>query len=113
MLRDERLTWASYDVLQLAAGRRPVDSRMIADVTGLAKPTVTLAVKELITRGLICRLPRPGDHRRSVLQPTPAGLRFTLELRARMSVALTELVEHPAGEAQNNAVVAFKRCVSP
>ncbi|MEU4239686.1 MarR family winged helix-turn-helix transcriptional regulator [Actinoplanes sp. NPDC026619] len=113
VLRDARLTWASYDVLQLATGRRPVDARTITEVTGLAKATVTLAVKDLIARQLIRRLPRAGDHRYWLLQPTAAGLQFHRDLRTRLTAALSELLDHATDAAQHDAGIALHRISKP
>ena len=113
VLREERLTWAGYDVLHLATGPRPIDARSITDVTGLAKATVTLALKDLTARRLIRRLPRSGDHRYWLLEPTAAGLQLSRGLRTRLAAALSELLEHPRGTGQRDAGVALHRIGRP
>ncbi|GIM89825.1 MarR family winged helix-turn-helix transcriptional regulator [Paractinoplanes toevensis] len=113
VLREARLTWASYDVLQLAAGRRPIDARTITEITGLAKATVTLAVKDLTARQLIRRIPHAGDHRYWLLQPTATGLQFHRDLRARLTAALSELLDHPADAARRDAGIALHRISKP
>ena len=113
VLREARLTWAGYDVLQLVAGRRGIESRHLAEITGLARATVNLTLKDLKDRLLIRPLPRPGDHRYWLLQPTAAGLQLARALRTELTEALTELLDHPTDTPPCDAVAALHRISRP
>ncbi|MFF5291850.1 MarR family winged helix-turn-helix transcriptional regulator [Paractinoplanes globisporus] len=113
VLREARLTWAGYDVLQLVTGRRSIESRTIAEITGLARATVNLTLKDLNTRLLIRRLPRADDHRYWLLQPTAAGLHLARTLRTDLAEALTELLERPTDPPLRDTVAALHRISRP
>jgi DNA-binding MarR family transcriptional regulator len=67
VLRDARLTWTSYDILQLAISRQTIGTRTIADVACVSKATVTISTNQLVDRALIRRGFDTDDHRRAEL----------------------------------------------
>ncbi|WIM99998.1 MarR family transcriptional regulator [Actinoplanes oblitus] len=104
VLRKERLTWSSYDVLQLAVSRRPIDTRTIAEIACISKATVSISANDLENRGLIRRGCYAEDRRRIQVYPTAEGLRLIEDLRPRLATAAEHLFRHPRTGASNDAV---------
>lgn len=79
VLREVRLSWSAFDVLTLArqrhiTGSGPLEFREAAQVVGIAKSTLTVAVQTLIDRQLLRRELDSDDRRRALLRPTASGL---------------------------------------
>lgn len=64
VLRDEGLTWTTYNVLVLVCARRAVETRAAAVEVGIAKATLTHALVSLVDRGLVRRDLHEDDRRR-------------------------------------------------
>jgi DNA-binding MarR family transcriptional regulator len=94
VLRDARLTWTSYDILQLAISRQPIDTRTIADVACVSKATVTISTNQLVDRALIRRGFDTDDKRRVLLHPTPAAWQLIQHTRARLGAEIQRLLHH-------------------
>jgi DNA-binding MarR family transcriptional regulator len=94
VLRDARLTWTSYDILQLAISRQPIDTRTIADVACVSKATVTISTNQLVDRGLIRRGFDTADKRRVLLHPTPAAWQLIQHTRAQLGAEIQRVLHH-------------------
>jgi DNA-binding MarR family transcriptional regulator len=85
----------------------------LADLEGLAQPTVTLLVGRLEERGWVTRKRDPDDRRAVLVSHTPSGLtaleQMRSESRAMMHEHLSELEEHELHSlvAANDALAAL------
>jgi DNA-binding MarR family transcriptional regulator len=104
VLSEVELTWSSYDVLQLAISRRPIDTRTVAAISCLTKGAVSICVNGLENRGLIRRGRHAEDHRRILLHPTSEGLRLIKDVRPRLSVEAQRFLRHPPDGVSRDAV---------
>ncbi|MFC7532364.1 MarR family winged helix-turn-helix transcriptional regulator [Actinoplanes sp. GCM10030250] len=104
VLSDAELTWSSYDVLQLAISRRPIDTRTVAEISCLTKGAVSICANGLESRGLLRRGRHAEDHRRILLHPTAEGLRLITDVRHRLSAEAQRLLQHPPGGVSHDAV---------
>ncbi|WP_018787890.1 MarR family winged helix-turn-helix transcriptional regulator [Micromonospora sp. CNB394] len=95
VLRDEGLTWTTYDVLVLVCARRAVDTRTAAVEVGIAKATLTNALVSLVDRGLVRRQLQEGDRRRVVLRPTQAGMDLARHVQGRVEAEQARLFGEP------------------
>jgi DNA-binding MarR family transcriptional regulator len=92
VLRDVHMTWNSYDVLELVVSHRPIDTRTVARITGLAKPTISVISTDLAARHLIRRSRRPHTDPQPVrLHPTTTASNLVAELRPLLSAAVADL----------------------
>ncbi|MFF5085345.1 MarR family winged helix-turn-helix transcriptional regulator [Actinoplanes sp. NPDC000266] len=92
VLRGAHLTWNSFDVLQLVVSRRPIDTRTVAAITGLAKPTVSVISTDLAARHLIRRARhRLSDPVAVRLYPTTAAAELVARLRPLLAAAVGDL----------------------
>jgi len=77
----------SYSVLALAAEDERPSQRDLASFLRLDPSQVVSLVDDLETRGLVERVPDPGDRRANAVVATPAGMRLAAEARAVLSDA--------------------------
>ncbi|MDR7277661.1 MarR family winged helix-turn-helix transcriptional regulator [Catenuloplanes atrovinosus] len=92
MLREEGFTWNHFDALLLVCVTRGIETRRIAAETGVAKATLTAAIRTLIARGLVYRIPAEHDRRTIVLVPTDAGMRLAKRLHTAVDDAQTSIL---------------------
>ncbi|MBQ1052177.1 MarR family transcriptional regulator [Micromonospora sp. C51] len=92
VLRDEGMTWTTYDVLVLICARRVIDTRTTAVEIGIAKATLTNTVGLLVDRGLVRRNLHEHDRRRVVLRPTPEGVDLARRIQGRVDAEQTRLL---------------------
>ncbi|MBG0567525.1 MarR family winged helix-turn-helix transcriptional regulator [Actinoplanes aureus] len=92
VLRSARLTWSSYDILQLTVARRPIDTRTIAEIACVSKASVTICADDFVNRSLIRRGYDPQDRRRVLLHPTPAAWQLIQDIRARLAAEIDRLL---------------------
>ncbi|MFI7510863.1 MarR family winged helix-turn-helix transcriptional regulator [Micromonospora aurantiaca] len=95
VLRDEGLTWTTYDVLVLVCARRAVETRTAAVEVGIAKATLTNALVSLVDRGLVRRQLQEDDRRRVVLRPTQAGMDLARRVQGRVEAEQARLFGEP------------------
>jgi DNA-binding MarR family transcriptional regulator len=104
VLSDAELTWSSYDVLQLAISRRPIDTRTVAEISCLTKGAVSICANGLENRGLIRRGRHAEDQRRILLHPTAEGLRLITDVRPRLITEAQRLLQNPPDGVSHDAV---------
>ncbi|MGW0507051.1 MarR family winged helix-turn-helix transcriptional regulator [Micromonospora sp. NPDC003241] len=92
MLRDDGMTWTTYDVLVLICARRVIDTRTTAVEVGIAKATLTNTVGHLVDRGLVRRNLHEHDRRRVVLRPTPDGIDLARRIQGRVDAEQARLL---------------------
>ncbi|WP_434740753.1 MarR family winged helix-turn-helix transcriptional regulator [Micromonospora sp. SH-82] len=95
VLRDEGMTWTSYDVLVLVCARRVVDTRTAAAEIGIAKATLTHTLVTLVDHNLVRRDLHENDRRRVVLRPTTQGMDLARQLQARVDAEQARLFTEP------------------
>ncbi|MCG5466734.1 MarR family transcriptional regulator [Micromonospora sp. MED01] len=95
VLRDEGLTWTTYDVLVLVCARRAVETRTAAAEVGIAKATLTNALVSLVDRGLVRRDLQEDDRRRVVLRPTQAGMDLARRVQGPVEAEQARLFGEP------------------
>jgi DNA-binding MarR family transcriptional regulator len=76
----------------------PITAGQLARHERVRKPTMTRTIRELVTRGLIERLPDPLDGRITWLKVTPAGKALLLSARRRTDVYLTKGLQRLTAE---------------
>jgi DNA-binding MarR family transcriptional regulator len=91
VLRDAHLTFNSYDVLQLILTRQPIDTRALAQITGLAKPTISVISIDLAARHLIRRARHHSDPMVVRQYPTTMAADLVSLVQPRLAAAVTEL----------------------
>ncbi|MGC4885781.1 MarR family transcriptional regulator [Micromonospora sp. DT227] len=91
VLHEVDLTWTSYDVLLLVCARRVIEPPHIARLAGVARSTATAALATLTDRALVVREMHEHDHRRIVVQPTPAGAALADMLRRDIDARLAQM----------------------
>jgi DNA-binding MarR family transcriptional regulator len=112
VLRDARLTWTSYDILQLAISRQPIDTRTIAEVACVSKATVTISTNHLVDRALIRRGFDTNDNRRVLLHPTPAAWQLIQHTRARLGAEIQQLLRHNIPGLNTDATTLLRQIVT-
>jgi DNA-binding MarR family transcriptional regulator len=73
-------------LLTLSSGRRRISE--LAELEGLAQPTMTLLVRRLEAKGWVRRAGLPDDGRVVIVSITPAGRRVLEDFRTRFRHAL-------------------------
>jgi DNA-binding MarR family transcriptional regulator len=86
----EDLTPTQYSVLALTRGRGPLGLAELTELEGLNPTMVSRVVKVLDERGLIRRMPDPGDLRAARVEATPAGEQVHDRVRAQRTKVLFE-----------------------
>jgi len=86
----EDLTPTQYSVLALTCGRGPLGLTELTELEGLNPTMVSRVVKVLDERGLIRRMPDPGDLRAARVEATPAGEQVHDRVRAQRTKVLFE-----------------------
>src|SRR6201986_3350615 len=77
----EDLTPTQYSVLALVRGRGPLGLTELTELEGLNPTMLSSVVKALDERGLIRRMPDPGDLRAARVAVTPEGERIHARVR--------------------------------
>lgn len=86
----EDLTPTQYSVLALVRGRGPLGLTELTELEGLNPTMLSRIVKALDERGLIRRMPDPGDLRAARVAATPEGERVHDRVRAQRTKVLSE-----------------------
>jgi DNA-binding MarR family transcriptional regulator len=86
----EDLTPTQYSVLALVRGRGPLGLTELTELEGLNPTMLSRVVKALDERGLIRRLPDPGDMRAARIMATSAGEQVHERVRAERTRVLSE-----------------------
>jgi DNA-binding MarR family transcriptional regulator len=94
----EDLTPTQYSVLALVRIRGPIGLTDLAELEGLNPTMLSRVVKVLDERGLVRRLPDPGDARAARLVATPEGEKVHDRVRASRTKVLSETLEGLAPE---------------
>lgn len=84
------LTPTQYSVLALVDGRGPLGLTELTELEGLNPTMLSRVVKALDERGLIRRMPDPGDLRAARVESTPEGARIHEQVRAQRTQVLCE-----------------------
>src|ERR1700733_12275720 len=84
------LTPTQYSVLALVRVRGPLGLAELTELEGLNPTMLSRIVKVLDERGLIRRMPDPGDLRAAPIAATPAGGRVHARVRAQRTKVLPE-----------------------
>jgi len=114
VLREAHLTWNSYDVLQLVVSRRPIDTRTVARITGLAKPTISVISTDLAARHLIRRSRRSQSDPVPVrLHPTTSASDVVGRLRPLLATAVTDLRDGRVDDLDPVAVDLLRHLITP
>ena len=94
----EDLTPTQYSVLALVRGRGPIGLTELAELEGLNPTMLSRIVKVLDERGLVQRLPAPGDARAARLSATPEGEKVHDRVRASRTKVLSQTLAGLAPE---------------
>src|ERR1700744_1625131 len=86
----EDLTPTQYSVLALVRGRGPLGLTELTELQGLNPTMLSRVVKVLDERGLIRRMPDPGDMRAARIMATPEGERVHDRVRAERTRVLSQ-----------------------
>jgi DNA-binding MarR family transcriptional regulator len=89
----EGLTPTQYSVLALIRVRGPLGLAELTELEGLNPTMLSRIVKALDERGLIRRLPDPGDMRAARAEVTPAGEQVHDRVREQRTQVLSECLE--------------------
>ena len=96
----EDLTPTQYSVLALVRGRGPLGLTELTELEGLNPTMLSRVVKALDERGLIRRMPDPGDLRAARVAVTPLGEQVHERIRQQRTKVLSEcLHDLPADTA--------------
>jgi DNA-binding MarR family transcriptional regulator len=87
------LLGSEFEVLQQVARRPRSTLSAVARGVGMQVSNTSTAIRALVERGLVERVPDPADQRRSLLQPTAAALRHREQLRAAWSRTIAGALE--------------------
>lgn len=88
----------------LSGGSRRITE--LADLEGLAQPTMTLLVKRLEHQGLVSRERDPQDGRVVMVRITPAGARALANFRAQLSATMRAHLSEMSDEQLDALTVA-------
>src|ERR1700727_1733640 len=86
----EALTPTQFSVLARVGVRGPIGLTELTELEGLNPTMVSRVVKVLDERGLIRRMPDPGDLRAARVEATPAGEQVHDRVRAQRTKVLFE-----------------------
>jgi DNA-binding MarR family transcriptional regulator len=86
----EDLTPTQYSVLALVRGRGPLGLTELTELEGLNPTMLSRVVKALDERGLIRRMPDPGDLRAARVAVTPLGEQVHDRIRQQRTKVLSE-----------------------
>jgi DNA-binding MarR family transcriptional regulator len=86
---DEGLTPTQYSVLALVCGRGPLGLTELTELEGLNPTMLSRVVKALDERGLVSRMPDPGDLRAARVAATPEGEAVASRVRAQRTQVLS------------------------
>ena len=86
----EDLTPTQYSVLALVRGRGPLGLTELTELEGLNPTMLSRVVKALDERGLIRRMPDPGDLRAARVAVTPLGEQVHERIRQQRTKVLSE-----------------------
>jgi DNA-binding MarR family transcriptional regulator len=84
----EDLTPTQYSVLALVSGRGPLGLAELTELEGINPTMLSRVVKVLDERGLVRRLPDPGDLRAARAEVTPEGMAVHDRVRAQRTKVL-------------------------
>lgn len=84
------LTPTQYSVLALVHVRGPLGLTELTELEGLNPTMLSRVVKALDERGLIRRMPDPGDLRAARVEVTPEGAKIHEQVRAQRTQVLCE-----------------------
>jgi DNA-binding MarR family transcriptional regulator len=106
---------ASYLLLRTLESIGPADINTLAAAVGLDPSTAGRQVADLQHAGLIDRTPAPSDRRRSIITPTPDGVRRVDEVRCLRRENTQALLAGWTGEelrALGDSFTHFNRAVA-
>ncbi len=81
-----------WRLLALLAGRDALSPSALADAAHLDRPRTSRAIGTLAAKGLVERVPQPGDHRRARVTLTGEGRRLFDEIFPQVAAINAELV---------------------
>lgn len=81
-----------WRLLALLAARGALSPSALADEAHLDRPRTSRAIGTLVAKGLLERVPQPGDHRRARVALTAAGRRLFDEVFPQVAAINAELV---------------------
>jgi DNA-binding MarR family transcriptional regulator len=87
---DEDLTPTQYSVLGLVRARGPIGLAELTELEGLNPTMLSRVVKALDERGLIERMPDPGDLRAARVAATEEGMRIHERVRDERTKVLSD-----------------------
>jgi DNA-binding MarR family transcriptional regulator len=90
---DADLTPTQYSVLALTHVRGPLGLTELTELEGLNPTMLSRVVKVLDERGLIRRMPDPGDLRAARVEVTPAGAKLHDQIRTQRTKVLSECLQ--------------------
>ncbi len=96
------LSFNEYDVL-FNLSRLPGKSARMRDLNGvvlLSQPSISRLVDRLVDRGLLERLPDPGDRRGTIVHLTDAGYRTFVEVASQHMRSIERTIGHALSAEQ-------------
>ncbi|MEV4001685.1 MarR family winged helix-turn-helix transcriptional regulator [Actinomadura sp. NPDC049753] len=100
-LADHGLRVRHFSVLSYVCDRDGASQRQIAAYLGLDPSPVVALVDALEARGLIERLPHPGDRRARLVAPTPQGREMRDQARKDVTKARQRFLKHLSPEERD------------
>jgi len=105
----EGLTPTQYSVLALVRVRGPVGLAELADLEGLHPTMLSRIVKVLDERGLVRRMPSPGDMRAARVAVTPEGKQVHDRVRGQRTRALADCLHELPPETTASLLAVVPR----
>jgi DNA-binding MarR family transcriptional regulator len=90
---DADLTPTQYSVLALTHVRGPLGLTELTELEGLNPTMLSRVVKALDERGLIRRMPDPGDLRAARVEVTPEGAKLHDQVRTQRTKVLSDCLQ--------------------
>ncbi len=90
---DADLTPTQYSVLALTHVRGPLGLTELTELEGLNPTMLSRVVKVLDERGLIRRMPDPGDLRAARVEVTPEGAKLHDQVRTQRTKVLSDCLQ--------------------
>jgi MarR family 2-MHQ and catechol resistance regulon transcriptional repressor len=108
-LREEGFTGSQFGLLEALLHLGPLEPCELGPKLLTSRPNVILLVDQLEARGLVRRVPVPGDRRRVRIELTPAGVRTIKKVFAKHARRVANEASALSGAEQEQLARLCKR----